>query len=105
MSAAREPALPGPERIRKGKLLIVDDEMSIRWALRKTLERVNFEIWEAESGEQAIAQVRTIRFDVVLLDIGMPGMDGIEACKKIRKLMPLMGIVMLSVKNTEEDKI
>jgi two-component system KDP operon response regulator KdpE len=105
MSSMPEPALPGPEGSRKGKLLIVDDEMSIRWALRKTLERMNFEISEAETGDQAIALVRTIRFDVVLLDIGMPGMNGIEACKKIRKLMPLLGIVMLTVKNTEEDKI
>src|SRR5664279_862598 len=96
---------PGPEKGNKGKLLIVDDETSIRWALRKTLERMNFEIAEAETGEQAIALVRTVRFDAVLLDIGMPGMNGIEACGKIRKLMPTLGIVMLTVKNTEEDKI
>ena len=96
---------PGPEKSNKGRLLIVDDETSIRWALRKTLERMNFEIAEAETGEQAIALVRTVRFDAVLLDIGMPGMNGIEACGKIRKLMPTLGIVMLTVKNTEEDKI
>jgi two-component system, OmpR family, KDP operon response regulator KdpE len=88
-----------------GKLLIVDDEKSIRWALRKTLQGMNFEIAEAETGEQALALVRTVHFDVVLLDIGMPGMNGIEACRKIRKLMPLLGIVMLTVKNAEEDKI
>jgi len=104
-SAWVEPALPGSETRRKGKLLVVDDEAAIRWALRKTLERMSFEISESETAEQAIALVRTIRFDAVLLDIGMPGMNGIEACKKIRKLMPMLGIVMLSVKNTEEDKI
>jgi two-component system, OmpR family, KDP operon response regulator KdpE len=94
-----------PEKGTKGKLLIVDDETAIRWALRKTLQHMNFEIAEAETGEQAIALVRTVRFDAVLLDIGMPGMNGIETCKKIRSLMPLLGIVMLTVKNTEEDKI
>jgi two-component system KDP operon response regulator KdpE len=94
-----------PEAGIKGKLLIVDDEAAIRWALQKTLQRMNFEIVEAETGEQAIALVRTVRFDAVLLDIGMPGMNGIETCRKIRKLMPLLGIVMLTVKNTEEDKI
>jgi two-component system KDP operon response regulator KdpE len=101
------PGQPPPESDKgvKGKLLIVDDETAIRWALRKTLQRMNFEIVEAETGEQAIALVRTVRFDAVLLDIGMPGMNGIEACKKIRKLMPLLGIVMLTVRNTEEDKI
>ena len=89
----------------KGKLLVVDDERAIRWALRKTLQGMNFEIAEAETGEQALALVRTVHFDAVLLDIGMPGMNGIEACRKIRKLMPLLEIVMLTVKNTEEDKI
>ncbi len=96
---------PGSDYAIKGKLLIVDDEKAIRWALRNTLQRMNFEIVEAETGEQAIALVRTIRFDAVLLDIGMPGMNGIEACKRIRSVMPLLGIVMLTVKNTEEDKI
>jgi two-component system KDP operon response regulator KdpE len=105
MSPKLEQPLSVPDDSRKGKLLVVDDETAIRWALQKTLQRMNFEIVEAESGEQAIALVRTIRFDAVLLDIGMPGMGGIEACKRIRALMPLLGIVMLTVKNTEEDKI
>jgi len=86
-------------------LLIVDDEKPIRWALWKSLKGMNFEIAEAESGEQAIAMVRTVRFDAVLLDIAMPGMGGIEACRRIRKLMPLLGVLMLTVRNTEEDKI
>ena len=105
MSSTPEQTPPGPENGIKGKLLIVDDETAIRWALRKTLQRMNFEIVEAETGEQAIALVRTVRFDAVLLDIGMPGMNGIEACRRIRQLMPLLGIVMLTVRNTEEDKI
>ena len=105
MSTVPEVALPGSDKLRKGKLLIVDDETAIRWALRKTLQRANFDISEAETGEQAIAMVRTLRFDAVLLDIGMPGMNGIEACRKIRKLMPLLGIVMLTVRNNEDDKI
>jgi two-component system KDP operon response regulator KdpE len=107
----RETGLPleqtpaGLEKNVKGKVLIVDDESAIRWALRKTLQGMGFEIAEAETGEQAIALVRTIRFDAVLLDIGMPGMNGIDACREIRKRAPLLGIVMLSVRNTEEDKI
>jgi two-component system KDP operon response regulator KdpE len=94
-----------PGKRMKGKLLVVDDETAIRWALRNTLQRMNFEISEAETGEQAIALVRTIRFDAVLLDIGMPGMSGFETCRRIRKLVPLLGIIMLTVKNAEEDKI
>ena len=103
--ATPEQTSPELENGIKGKLLIVDDETAIRWALRKTLQRMNFEISEAETGEQAIALVRTVHFDAVLLDISMPGMNGIETCRKIRKLMPLLGIVMLTVRNTEEDKI
>ncbi len=105
MISTPEQTAPEPETGATGKLLIVDDETAIRWALQKTLQRLNFEIVEAETGEQAIALVRTLRFDAVLLDIGMPGMNGIETCKRIRKLMPLLGIVMLTVRNAEEDKI
>jgi DNA-binding response OmpR family regulator len=105
MISTPEQTSPQLETAIKGKLLIVDDEAAIRWALHKTLQRMNFEIVEAETGEQAIALVRTVRFDAVLLDIGMPGMNGIEICRKIRKLMPLLGIVMLTVKSAEEDKI
>jgi two-component system KDP operon response regulator KdpE len=105
MSSTFDQPSSGLEQASKGKLLIVDDEPAIRWALRKALQGMNFEIAEAENGDQAIALVRTIHFDALLLDIGMPGMNGIDACRKIRKLMPLVGIVMLTVRNTEEDKI
>jgi two-component system KDP operon response regulator KdpE len=105
MSSTLEPTSLAPEAGIKGKLLIVDDEPAIRWALRKTLQNMNFEIEEAETGEQAIALIRTIRFDAVLLDVGMPGMSGIETCREIRKLMPTLGIVMLTVKSAEEDKV
>jgi len=88
-----------------GKLLVVDDEPAIRWALRKALRGMNFDVSEVESGEEAIALARTVRFDALLLDVGMPGMNGIETCKRLRKLMPLLGIVMLTVKDGEEDKI
>jgi len=105
MKAMPAAMLRGDERCRKGRLLVVDDQTAIRRSLRITVERMNFEISEAGSGEQAIALVMAGRFDAVLLDIGMPGMDGIEACKRMRELMPLLGIVMLTVRNTEGDKI
>jgi len=99
-----QPSAP-PENGVKAKILIVDDETAIRWALRKTLQGMNFEIDEAETGEQAIALARTVRFDAVLLDISMPGMNGMETCRALRRLMPLLGIVMLTVRNTEDAKI
>ena len=49
---------------------------------------MGFEIAEAESGAEAVALARTVRFDAVLMDIAMPGMNGIDACREIRKLLP-----------------
>jgi two-component system KDP operon response regulator KdpE len=103
-SQTTDPA-SSPEKAPKTKVLIVDDEGSIRWALRRTLASAGFEVVEAETGEQALALVRTIQLDVVLLDISMPGMGGIATCKEIRKFMPLIGIVMLTVKDAEDAKI
>ncbi len=105
MSLTPASTAPGSERTSQGKLLIVDDEPSVRWALHRTLRVMGFEISEAENGEQALALVRTIRFDAILLDIAMPGMDGVQTCREIREVMPLVGILMVTVKDSETDKI
>ena len=60
---------------------------------------------EATSGEQAIALVRTVRYDALLLDIHMPGMTGVQTCQEIRKSAPGLGILMLTVRDAEESKI
>jgi two-component system KDP operon response regulator KdpE len=103
MSSSPVPA--APERASRGKLLIVDDEPSIRWALHQTLQAMGFEVSEATSGEEAVALVRTVRYDAVLLDIQMPGMNGVQTCQEIRKLLPMLGILMVTVRDTEENKI
>ncbi len=102
-SPPQQPA--GAGRVPGGKLLIVDDEPSIRWALHRTLQTMGFQVSEATSGEEAIALVRTVRYDAVLLDIHMPGMSGVQACQEIRRLLPLLGILMVTVRDTEEEKI
>jgi len=89
----------------QGKLLIVDDEASIRRALLATLRSMGFEISEASNGEAALEMVRAAHYDVVLLDINMPGMGGIGACREIRRMLPRMGILMLTVRDSEDDKI
>jgi two-component system KDP operon response regulator KdpE len=66
---------------------------------------MGFEVSEATSGEEAIALVRTVRYDAVLLDIQMPGMNGVQTCQEIRKLLPMLGILMVTVRDTEENKI
>jgi two-component system KDP operon response regulator KdpE len=89
----------------QGKVLIVDDDASIRRALHTTLSALGFEIEEASSGEQAVSFVRTERYDAVLLDINMPGMGGIAACRSLRQLAEGLPILMLTVRDSADDKI
>ena len=66
---------------------------------------MDFEIAEAETGEQALALVRTVHFDAVLLDIGMPGMNGIEAVRRVRRVDKDIPILMLTAKSEELDRV
>ena len=86
-------------------ILIADDELSIRRALQTTLFNLGFAIVEATRGEEALSLVRTTSLDAVLLDINMPGMGGIETCRRIRRIAPRLSILMLTVQDSEEDKI
>jgi two-component system KDP operon response regulator KdpE len=88
-----------------GKILIVDDESAIRRALHNTLHGMEFDVREAPTGETALQLVREAKYDVVLLDINMPGIGGIRACREMRKSLPRLGIIMLTVRDREEDKI
>ena len=87
------------------RVLVVDDDRSIRRALHATLSTLGFDIQEASGGEQAVSCVRTERYDAILLDINMPGMSGIEACRTIRGFSPRLPIVILTVRDDEDDKI
>jgi len=86
-------------------VLIVDDEASIRISLRTILSGLGFSVVEAARGEEAISLVRTTQFDIVLLDINMPGLGGIEVCRLMRKNAPLLPIVMLTVQGSEDRKV
>ncbi len=85
-------------------VLVVDDEPQIRRVLRATLSSNGYEVIEAQSGQEAIEMVVTERPELILLDVNMPGMNGLEACNKIR--MSFDGpIIMVTVRNLERDKI
>jgi two-component system KDP operon response regulator KdpE len=88
-----------------GSVLVVDDEMSIRRALHTSLHSLGFKTIEAARGEEALSLVRTNHFDVILLDINMPGMSGVDACRNIRRLYPRIPILMLTVRDSEDDKV
>jgi two-component system KDP operon response regulator KdpE len=85
-------------------ILIVDDEPQIRRVLRATLSANGYAILESSSGEEALESVRKQRPDLVLLDVNMPGMGGIEACRELRRDSDFP-IIMLTVRNAERDKV
>jgi two-component system KDP operon response regulator KdpE len=89
----------------QGTILVVEDDSSARRALRVTLSGMGFAIVEAARGEEALSLVRTNRFDAVLLDIEMPGMGGVETCRCIRHATARLPILMLTVSDSEEDKM
>jgi two-component system KDP operon response regulator KdpE len=87
-----------------GRILVVDDEPQIRRVLRATLTGQGYEFYEARTGEEALEAIRANRFDLVLLDMNMPGMGGIETCRAIRGGSEV-AIIMLTVRDSEQDKV
>lgn len=87
-----------------GLILVVDDDPQIRRVMRTTLTASGYEVNDARSGEQALEKIRAERFDLVLLDVNMPGMGGLEACRAIRSVSEA-AIIMLTVRNAERDKV
>jgi two-component system KDP operon response regulator KdpE len=86
------------------KILVVDDDLQIRRVMRKMLVSQGYAVNDARTGEEALDMLRHGRFDLVLLDLAMPGMGGLEACRAIRASWDL-AIVILSVRDMEKDKI
>ncbi|MDQ0114976.1 response regulator transcription factor [Paenibacillus harenae] len=88
------------------RILLLEDEESIRGFVRINLKRNEMEVTEAETGEAALALAETEGpFDIALLDVMLPTISGFEVCEQLRKLYPGMGIIMLTAKSQEEDKI
>lgn len=84
----------------KGKILVVDDQPQIRRALRTVLVANGFEVSDACGGEEAFEKLSREKYDVILLDINMPGMKGTEICRPIQANSDA-GIIMLSVRSNE----
>ncbi len=85
-------------------ILVVDDEPQIRRVLRTTLSFRGYEITEAATGEEAVELARKLKPDLILLDVNLPGISGIETCKEIRRGSETP-IIMLTVRNAERDKV
>jgi two-component system KDP operon response regulator KdpE len=90
--------------VTNARILVVDDEPQIRRVMRATLVARGYMVHTARNGEEALDKVREERFDLVLLDINMPGIGGMEACRIIRSQSDIP-IVILSIRNAEKEKV
>ena len=87
-----------------GRILVVDDDPQIRRAMKATLTARGYEVSDSRNGEEALEKLRSETYDLVLLDMNMPGTGGIETCRLIRSSSDI-AIIMLTVNNTEKDKV
>jgi two-component system KDP operon response regulator KdpE len=90
--------------MKSGRILVVDDEPQIRRVLKATLGAEGYDILESHSGEEALAMVLSDPPDLVLLDLNMPGLGGLAACRNIRASSDVP-VIVLSVRNTDADKV
>jgi DNA-binding response OmpR family regulator len=88
----------------EGRILVVDDEAQIRRVMRAILIPQGFDVDDAKSGDEALDHIRSGKYDLVLLDIDMPGMTGFETCRAIRAVSD-MPIFMLTGHSAEKDKV
>jgi two-component system KDP operon response regulator KdpE len=86
------------------RILVVDDEPQLRSVLRSMLSALGFVVVDAQNGEAAIEKVREVKFDLILLDVNMPGLGGLETCRAIRERSDV-SIIMLTVRGRAQDKI
>ncbi|MFZ4826296.1 MAG: response regulator transcription factor [Phototrophicaceae bacterium] len=77
-------------------ILVVDDEGAIRYSVSKTLQRVGYHVSEAESGEKALEMMVQQEFDVILTDIRMPGIDGVELLRRIKEIAPDASVILMT---------
>lgn len=89
----------------RGTILLVEDDYAIRRGLKAALTALEFEIGEASTGEEALTRLRMVDYDAVLMDLNMPGMGGVEACRRVRAEFPHLSILVVTVRDSEEDKI
>lgn len=89
----------------QGRLLVVEDDAALRRSLRTTLDVLGFDVGEASNGEDGLVRLRMVDYEAVLLDINMPGIGGIETCRRIRRVYTKIPILMLTVRDSEDDKV
>ena len=93
------------DRISGVKVLIVDDDRALRDALRRALALAGYEVTLAEDGQQALAVVAAAAPDAIVLDVGLPGIDGLEVCRQLRGAGDRVPVLMLTARDAIADRI
>jgi DNA-binding response OmpR family regulator len=86
-------------------ILVLEDQEEIRDFVVINIKRYGYNVFEAKSGEEALKIVEENKIDIAVLDVMLPGIDGFEVCRRIRTTNKYMGIIMLTAKSQEDDKI
>src|SRR5262245_61118720 len=86
------------------RIMVVDDDPQIRRVLRTALVAQGYEVVDARNGDEALEKIRDEKVDLVILDMNMPGMGGLETCRLIRSTSDI-AIIMLTVRDAESDKV
>src|SRR5579863_6847770 len=86
-------------------ILVVDDDTRLRNALRRVLASNGFEVEVAADGDEALARLRARAFDAVVLDVMMPGSDGIEVCEQLRAAGDQLPVLMLTARDAVRDRV
>jgi two-component system response regulator MprA len=87
------------------RVLVVDDDRAVREALRRALTLAGYDVQLAEDGEAALEQIVQAVPDAVVLDVGLPGIDGLEVCRRVRRLGNRVPILMLTARDAVADRI
>jgi two-component system, OmpR family, KDP operon response regulator KdpE len=87
-----------------GRILVVDDDPHVCRVLRTILVKHGYEVWEAQTGDEALDSIRSEKFDLVLLDLNLPDLAGIELCREIRAVFDLV-IIVLTARSNERDTV
>jgi two-component system nitrogen regulation response regulator GlnG len=87
------------------RILVADDEDGLRWVVERGLRQAGYDVTAAKDGESALRAIENEPFDLVLLDIRMPGVDGLSALARIRQLRPAMHVIMMTAHGTMETAI
>ncbi len=87
------------------RILVADDEESIRWVLSKALKKQGFKVDLAEDGKQALSMLRSTHYDLAVLDIKMPGLQGLELLQKLQEESPQTLVVIMTAESTMENAV